>query len=121
MQLVFKKRLQPTSPSELSSVEQQQLRLAIERWNGEEHEDLGAFLAGDEGYCELYEILHDGKRAYDAWVFPTDDASFFVTGEAEFLPFHIVQGGVEATQEGGKVEIKDALQQGYDGILTASS
>jgi hypothetical protein len=117
MELTFVKRLAPKASTQLTPVEQRQLKEAIERWNGEVHEDLDAFLSGDEGYVELYEVLSGGKRVYDAWVFPTDDASFYVAGTDEALTLHVVQGGVDSLVDEVDEPLRSALQDGYNRIF----
>ena len=80
-----------------------QLREAAARWKQES--------------VARYEIFEDGQRVYDAWIFSSNDGSFFGAGQKELAPFELANGVVQARSEGTEVERRDALQQGYDGIL----
>ncbi len=74
MQFVFRAREQGTD-----AVEGEQRGQASARWKQEEG-------------VALYDILEDGQRVYDAWIFPTNNGSFFVAGSKELAPFELADG-----------------------------
>jgi hypothetical protein len=102
MQLVFKPRDRGDD-----SVESEQLALASKQCQ-----------QASSAEVRRYEILEDGQRVYDAWIFANNDGAFFVAGSKDRAPFELANGVVKAREELTEVERCDALQQAYDGILS---
>jgi hypothetical protein len=99
MHLVFKSR-------DSGAGDNEQRDAAAARWKAE------------GSSATAHEILEDGQRLYDAWLFDKD-GSFFLAGTKELAPFELVNGVVTARAELTEATRRDALQQAYDVSLDA--
>lgn len=90
-----------------------------EEVDGKQREAAAARWKGESSSAAPHEVLEDGQRVYDAWIFESKNGSFFVAGTSELAPFELVDGVVTARADLTEAERKDALQQAYDVSLDA--
>jgi hypothetical protein len=114
MEFQFKLRMTPRSPAELGAHEQAQLRAAALRWDGQARRDLTELFASGDAEPELWDVLRDGRRVYDAWLFHSEDGCLFEPGTAELAPVHVIHGDVSAVREQVNTGMLRAVQRAFD-------
>lgn len=114
MEFQFKLRMAPRSPEELGRDEQVQLRLAAARWDGQARRDLTELFAAGEAEPELWDVLRDGRRVYDCWVFGSEDGVLFEAGTAEVGPVQLVRGDASAARDAVNAAVLRAVKAAYD-------
>jgi hypothetical protein len=113
MSVRFRKLKEPKTASELSPVECSQLADAAHHLDGEEHPDLDVFLHEGDAHPEYFAVYEDGRHLFDAWLFSSDDGSFYERGSTKRAPYRVIQGGIERDGAAESSKLRAELQAAY--------
>lgn len=112
----FADKLAVSSLSELTEIEREQLRLAGQRYDGE-NLPAAARLAGEEpeqeegsflGFCDLWRVVDGDEHLYDAWLYMVDSGTIFRAGTTEIVA-EIIQCGLECEDEDIRMQLGPAM------------
>jgi hypothetical protein len=110
----FRKLKEPKTAATLSPVERAQLADAAHHLDGEEHPDLDLFIRDGDAFPEYFAVFEGERHVFDAWLFSSDDGSFYEKRSAKRAPYRVIQGRVEQDGAHAPSALQEELQAAYD-------